>query len=225
MDDVLVRATLFTGLTAEAAQELAALFHSRTVARGTTVYREGEVTEQMFAVINGRVGITRRRRDGRSHLISVVGPGELMGGVALFDPLPFLTTATALTDLELAVVDIDVMRQWLDNSAGGGRHMLTVLAGRVRHLNELLVDRVMFTYVPSRLARAILELGERFGVETEAGIEVDHGLTQVEFAQYVGASRESVNKALARLAAMGIIRQRLGTIDILELDLLRQMVL
>src|SRR6266542_2219694 len=57
-----------------------------------------------------------------------------------------------------------------------------------------------------RAAKALIDLSTRFGVPSEEGIHVTHDLTQEELAQLVGASRETVNKALADFASRGWLR-------------------
>ena len=65
---------------------------------------------------------------------------------------------------------------------------------------------MVFSDVPGRVAKALIDLGERFGKETDEGLYVHHDLTQEELAQLVGASRETVNKALADFASRNWIR-------------------
>jgi CRP-like cAMP-binding protein len=77
--------------------------------------------------------------------------------------------------------------------------LLASLAQRLRRTNEAVGDLV-FSDVPGRVAKALIDLGERFGKQTAEGLFVHHDLTQEELAQLVGASRETVNKALADFA-------------------------
>ena len=83
--------------------------------------------------------------------------------------------------------------------------LLQALAQRLRRTNDVLADLV-FSDVPSRVAKALLGLAERFGQPTAEGIHVAHDLTQEELAQLVGASRETVNKALADFSSRGWLR-------------------
>ena len=84
-------------------------------------------------------------------------------------------------------------------------HLLRALAQRLRRTNDVIADLV-FTDVPGRVAKALLDLADRFGEPTGRGLQVNHDLTQEELAQLVGASRETVNKALADFAARGWIQ-------------------
>jgi CRP/FNR family cyclic AMP-dependent transcriptional regulator len=77
--------------------------------------------------------------------------------------------------------------------------------------NNNLAD-LIFTGVPGRVAKQLLALAQRFGTQEDGALRVTHDLTQEEIAQLVGASRESVNKALAEFAHRGWIRLDVKTI-------------
>src|SRR5699024_7006581 len=97
------------------------------------------------------------------------------------------------------------------------RAMLNQLAGRLRRTNEVVGDLV-FSDVPGRVSKAFLDLATRFGRRADDGIHVNHDLTQEELAQLVGASRETVNKALADFAARGGLRPAPPSVVLLEPD-------
>jgi len=99
--------------------------------------------------------------------------------------------------------------------------MLMALARRLRRTNENLADLV-FSDVPGRVAKALLDLSERFGNPTDEGLRVAHDLTQEELAQLVGASRETVNKALADFAARGWLRLDQRAVVLLDIERLRR---
>ena len=100
-------------------------------------------------------------------------------------------------------------------------HLLQALAQRLRRINDVKADLV-FTDVPGRVAKALLDLSERFGVQQDDGIQVNHDLTQEELAQLVGASRETVNKALADFAARGWIQLAAKSVLLIDTDRLRK---
>ena len=80
--------------------------------------------------------------------------------------------------------------------------LLQALAQRLRRTNEALADLV-FSDVPGRVAKQLLDLADKFGQPGPDGVLVHHDLTQEELAQLVGASRETVNKALADFTQRG----------------------
>ena len=172
---------------------------TRTVPRGHTVFREGDAGDRLFVILDGKVKIWRSAADGRENLLAVLGAGEMFGELSLFDPGPRTASVSAVTDSRLASLDHDDLRPLLLDRPAVAGQLLRALAQRLRRTNESIADLV-FTDVPGRVAKALLDLAEKFGTEEADGTRVQHDLTQEELAQLVGASRETVNKALSEFA-------------------------
>jgi CRP/FNR family transcriptional regulator, cyclic AMP receptor protein len=92
-----------------------------------------------------------------------------------------------------------------------------VLARRLRRTNDSVAD-LIFTDVPGRVAKALLQMADRFGSRESDGLRVKHDLTQEELAQLVGASRETVNKALADFAGRGWLRLEARAVILLDVE-------
>ena len=217
MDEVLTRAGLFQGVEAEAAEALAAGLTYADYTRGEAVFTEGEQGDTLFIVIQGKVKIGRRAADGRENMLSVMGPSDMFGELSLFDPGPRTATATVLTEARLASLAHTSLRPWISDRPEIAEQLLRVLARRLRRTNDALAD-LIFTDVPGRVAKALLGLAERFGSEDGDGLRVHHDLTQEELAQLVGASRETVNKALADFSGRGWMRVDSRAVTILDRD-------
>ena len=101
------------------------------------------------------------------------------------------------------------------------RGLLSQLAARLRKSNDVVADLV-FSDVPGRVSKALLDLSRRFGRQTDAGVLVAHDLTQEELAQLVGASRETVNKALADFVHRGWIQLQGKSVVVLDEERLRR---
>jgi len=219
--DALSEAPLFEDLSDEDARALRAMVLVVKLNRGERLFAEGDKGDKLYIIITGKIKLTKAAPDGRENLLSVHGPGEMFGELSLFDPVPRTASATAVTDAELAGVAHDDVRNWLSTRPEVSMHLLRALAQRLRRINEVKADLV-FTDVPGRVAKALLDLAERFGVQNSDGIQVNHDLTQEELAQLVGASRETVNKALADFAARGWIQLAAKSVLVVEPDRLRK---
>jgi CRP/FNR family transcriptional regulator, cyclic AMP receptor protein len=215
MDSALRSLPLFAALDDDAANALAQAMTSRTVVRGHVVFHEGDPGDRLFVVIDGKVKISRAAADGRENLLAVFGPGEMFGELSLFDPGTRTATASAITDSTLASLDHDDMRPVLLARPLVALHLLRALAQRLRRTNEAMADLV-FSDVPGRVAKALLDLSDKFGEDEEQGVRVQHDLTQEELAQFVGASRETVNKALSEFANRGWLRLEGRTVLLLD---------
>ena len=215
--EVLAQAGLFQGVTPEAREALSSGLQFGDYTRGEAVFHEGEQGDTLYIVLSGKVKVGRRAADGRENMLSVMGPSDMFGELSLFDPGPRTATATVLTDARLASLAHSSLRPWITDRPEIAEQLLRVLARRLRRTNDALAD-LIFTDVPGRVAKALLGLAERFGTQEAEGVRVHHDLTQEELAQLVGASRETVNKALADFAARGWMRVDSRAVTILDAD-------
>jgi CRP/FNR family cyclic AMP-dependent transcriptional regulator len=215
VESVLASAPLFAALDADAAAALSEMITSRKLDRGHVVFREGDTGDRLFVVLDGKVKISRAAADGRENLLAVLGTSEMFGELSLFDPGPRTATVTTVTEATLASLDHDDLRPLLTERPGVAVQLLQALAQRLRRTNEAMADLV-FTDVPGRVAKALLDLAEKFGATEADGTRVRHDLTQEELAQLVGASRETVNKALSEFAHRGWLRIEGRSVLLLE---------
>jgi CRP-like cAMP-binding protein len=197
--EVIRKAPLFTALDDAAAASLLANMVSVKIAKGSVLFAEGDEGDQLYVIAEGKLKLGTSSGDGRENLLSILGPGEMFGELSLFDPNPRTSTATAVTDAKLLGLGQEKLLPWLVENPMVSLQLLASLAQRLRRTNEAVGDLV-FSDVPGRVAKALIDLGERFGKQTDEGLYVHHDLTQEELAQLVGASRETVNKALADFA-------------------------
>jgi CRP-like cAMP-binding protein len=220
-DDVLRQAPLFSGLDDEVAQTLESSMAAVSLRRGEILFNEGDDGDQLYVVIEGKVKLGRTSPDGRENLLAILGPGQMFGELSFFDPGPRSATATAVTDVELKSLGHPALSPVLEAHPKVAHALLNQLAGRLRRTNEVVGDLV-FSDVPGRVAKALLDLASRFGRRADDGVHVNHDLTQEGLAQLVGASRETVNKALADFASRGWLRLEPRSVVILDLQRLQR---
>jgi CRP/FNR family cyclic AMP-dependent transcriptional regulator len=215
--EALFQAPLFAALDPDAAAALRSSMHEVQIGRGETLFAEGDPGERLFVITDGKIKLGRTAADGRENLLAILGRGEMFGELSLFDPGPRTATATAVTDATLFALGHDDLQPWLTGRPEVASQLLAALARRLRRTNEAMAD-LIFSDVPGRVAKQLLDLARRFGVETPDGLRVTHDLTQEELAQLVGASRETVNKALADFASRGFLRLEARAVVILDLE-------
>jgi CRP/FNR family transcriptional regulator, cyclic AMP receptor protein len=203
--DVVKRAPLFKALDDEASAALQAQMSRSRMERGDVLFHEGDRGDTLYVIAEGKIKLGRTSQDGRENLVAILGPGEMFGELSLFDPGPRTMTATAIAETQLLGLGNDSLTGLLFGRPEVSKALLAALAQRLRRTNAHLADLV-FTDVPGRVAKALLQMADRFGSRENEGLRVKHDLTQEELAQLVGASRETVNKALADFAHRGWLR-------------------
>lgn len=217
MDENLRAAPLFKALDDEAAISLRQSMVAETIKKGQVLFQEGQPGDRLFLVKSGKIKLSHASGDGRESVLMVLGPGDMFGELSLFDPGPRTSTAIAVTESEVLGLGHSDLVPWLQGRPEVAQALLQALAHRLRRTSEAMSDLV-FADVPGRVAKALLELGEKFGSPSDGGLHVNHDLTQEELAQLVGASRETVNKALADFASRGWIRLETRSVELLDVE-------
>ncbi|GAA3025438.1 MULTISPECIES: Crp/Fnr family transcriptional regulator [Actinokineospora] len=215
MDETLARAGIFQGVEPAAAEALAQTLEAVEFPRGHVIFAEGEPGDRLYIIQSGKVKLGRKSPDGRENLLGIFGPSDMFGELSIFDPGPRTSTATTVTEVRAVTMDRPALRQWIGTRPEIAEQLLRVIARRLRRTNGMLAD-LIFTDVPGRVAKALLQLAQRFGSQEAGLLRVTHDLTQEEIAQYVGASRETVNKALADFAHRGWLRLEGKSVLILD---------
>ena len=161
---------------------------------GHQIYIEGQPGERIYVVISGILKITCAVAHGRQVVRAVLGPGDVLDELTIFDAGPHSGTATCQTLVRAAWVSTSSLHRLIKQNPQLAHKWLQALARELRNRDDDFVS-LTSTDVPGRVARQLILLAQRFGEQTDGRIHVTHLLTRREFAQLVGAARESVSKA------------------------------
>ena len=112
-EEIVRRAALFTALDDASAATLRASMTEVKVAKGKTIFKEGDIGDRLFVVVEGKLKLGTSSGDGRENLLSILGPGDMFGELSLFDPGPRTATATAVVDSRLLALANDQVIGWV----------------------------------------------------------------------------------------------------------------
>jgi CRP/FNR family transcriptional regulator, cyclic AMP receptor protein len=172
---------------------------------------------------SGLVRVTRTSRLGKELVLRLLGKGETLGELGVFDAASVRTAnAIAVEPTTCVMLSRDDLHAAVRSTPELGLRLLASLVAYVRRKDEELAD-VAFLDVPGRIARKLLELAERHGEAVAGGVRIGVRLPQAELAAMVGANRENVNRALAQLVTLGALTMDRGHITILDADRLKSM--
>jgi len=225
MEELVRYSVLFRSLDDEAAEALRASMYEVRFRQGAVVFTEGDPGDSVYLVVSGQIKLARTGAGRRESLLAVLGPSQVFGELSLIDLGQRDATATALTDLAMLQLSHPDLDRWLNERPIITLGLLTQLARRLRRANDVVGDLV-FADVPTRVARTLVDLTARFSVDVPpdpehpsdpaGAVRVEHGLTQTDLAQLVGAARETVNKSLATFVARGWIRLEQRAVIVLD---------
>ncbi len=216
---VMTEAAILRCIEPGAAAALIKQLHPSEFRAGQMIFAQGDSGDWVYIIVSGKVKISLRGPGGRDNLRAIMGPTDIFGELALFDPGPRTCTATAITDVRAVWMDRATLRAWMARRPAIAEQLLQVLAQRLRHTEDELVELVS-SDVAGRVARQLLLLARRFGTREGDTLRVVHELTQDEMALLVGANRVSVNQALRSFTARGWILVEGRSVRILDPDAL-----
>ena len=219
--DILSQSFVLRGLPRQELEQLAAMMQHRVYRRGEVVLHQGDPGQTLHVVCAGRLKVVVSSESGDEAVLAVVGPGDLVGDLALLDGGPRSASIVALEPVETAALNRADFLGLLRHSPAVVEGLLAALAQTIRRLSDDVGD-LMFLDLHGRLAKKLLELADAHGRATDGSIEIQVALTQEELAGMVGATRPRVNKLLGFYEARGAIARRDRRIVILQPDLLRR---
>lgn len=205
---------LFGAVPDPARRALLAVAVRHRFARGEVVFHEGDLADTVSVVLEGRLAVRRGTAAGDTVVLAVVGPGELLGEMALLSPQARRTTSVAALEpavtLAFGFADIDALRR---RHPTVDRLLLGLLAARVRRLSDHLVEAL---HLPAdqRVLRRLDELCATYGAAPDGTVVVT--LTQAEVGELAGASRPVTNQVLRRLEDAGVVRLGRGALTVLD---------
>lgn len=174
----------------------------RSFRKSAVLMFEHDTDSRVMLVLAGRVKVTRADNDGRETLLSLRDPGDVLGELSCIDGQPRIATVAALEPVDALTMAGSAFRSYLETTP---RVAVVLLEAVARRLREATVKRSQFAVSDTmgRLAARIMELADRYGLQTDGGISVVSPLSQEELASWTGASRAGVGQALQSLRELG----------------------
>ena len=185
--DMLARNPIFAVLSPQRRRALVESGTSTKLNKGGRLFGRGAPADAAYAILSGEMEVTIEGPDGRSVFLARLGSGTVVGEMGVLDGVPRSTDVHATRKTELWRIERKYVIEALINEPGSALALLSVLARRLRD-TDALVDRTAPMDLGKRLARLLLE-------------ESTHGriiYNQSDLAHLIGASREAVNRKLAR---------------------------
>jgi CRP-like cAMP-binding protein len=198
----------------EALHALLTIARRRTFARGEIVFHRGDPADALNLILKGRFSVRIVTPLGDSAMLSVRGPGDAFGELALLGEPVRSATVSALEPAETYSVHRDEFERLRHEHPTVNDVLVGILTDRLRRLSDQLVEAY---YVPAdrRVLRRMCELAELYrSGDGEAVVP----LTQEEIAELAGTSRATVNRVLREAERRGSIELRRGRTAVLDLD-------
>jgi CRP/FNR family transcriptional regulator len=173
------------------------------------VYTAGDVGEKLYVIHKGRVKISRIAANGKEQVIRVLGPGEFMGELSLFSPLPMTDNAEVLEKSTMCIIEGKRLKGIMGKYPTIAFKVMEELSQRLEKAENLIED-INLNSVETRLAQILIKMADD---KNEVLLNMKKG----DFASQIGMSQETLSRKLTSFQEKGLIKQ-IGNRRIVLLD-------
>jgi CRP/FNR family transcriptional regulator, dissimilatory nitrate respiration regulator len=206
MDNVqiLKKSLLFSGLDEEYLAEVATIAARRTVARGETIFAEGEPATGFYLLASGNVKLCKVSPDGKEKVLHFVRPSETFAEAAFFGDGKYPAEARALEKGEALFFPREAFMGLLERNPRFSLNLIVSLSLLLRRFARQ-IEELSFAEVPARLAAYLLELTERKSVTLQGKTYLDLDMKKGELASRLGTVSETLSRTFKKLKEEGIV--------------------
>jgi len=208
--DFLATVPLLGQIPPDELQRFAEVTREKDYPKGSVILFEDDPGDSLYIVREGRVKVVLVGEDGREVILGVLGVGEHFGELSLIDDQPRSAHVIAMEDSKLLVLRRDDFRRRVEATPAVAWALLSELSRRLRRADGKIGGLVLLD-VPGRIARLLLDFADEGG-----GGTIDKPLTHQTIAQMIGASRETVSRAMREFQDagwIGVERRRISVTD------------
>lgn len=196
--------------------------HIKKIEKGTFLFQEGSVANELYIIKSGVLQISKNIPDGRELTLRMCSKGDFIGELNLFSPSErYLLTARVVESGEVGVIMKDALEEMLSQNLSLSLEFMKWMSQQFRKTQTKFRDLVLHGK-KGALYSTLIRITNSFGIKTTQGILIELPLTNQELANFCGTSREVVNRLLSDLRKANIISIDKGSIMIHDLEYLKR---
>jgi CRP/FNR family transcriptional regulator len=219
----LLRASpVFSALPPKEVAALASLVREERYRVREYVFMEGDPAQWLCVVRSGHVKIVRHSRTGKDVVLEFLGPGEVFGGVAVFERRPYPASAQATEPSVVVKLPGEAVIGLSERFPSMIREMALMIGRRLRTAHDS-VTSLAVDPVEARLASTLLRLAEREGTRTPSGVTLPFHLTRQSLADMTGTTVETAIRIVSRWLRDELVTEKDGRLVLRDVDALREL--
>ena len=178
-----------------------------SLAERGVLFQAGDVADGCYRLDHGLLKVSIASPQGDERILTILGPGSIVGELAIIDGGLRSATVVAIRDCKLSFISREAFVSCLREYPEIYSDLVSTLVSRLREADDAMAAASFLT-VKARVARALLELAEHLGRESDSGqIVILHKIRQSDIAAMAGVARENVSRTLTELKRRGLISQ------------------
>jgi len=206
---------LFCNLPPAAAQALSAITSAAAYPKGAILFVEGQSPRGVFIVCNGKAKLSTSSADGKTLILRISEPGEILGLPATVTGKPYELTAEVIEPTQANFIPREDFLFFLREHGEAALRVAQQL-GETYHSAIAEMRTIGLSHsAGEKLARFLLDLAANHD-EGKGEVKLTLTLTHEEIAQMIGASRETVTRLFADFKKRQFLQVRGSTLTIIN---------
>ena len=221
-DQLLLATAVFREVPAREIEGLIRVTRTAEYRSREFLFMEGDPSLWLYIVRSGRVKILKHSRVGKDVVLELLRPGDLFGGVAVFERRPYPATAQAMEPTEVLKIPSDSLLALSERYPSIVKEMALMIGRRLRAAHES-IKSLAVEPVEARLAATLVRLADREGKTSRAGVELPYHLTRQSLGDMVGTTVETTIRIVSRWIREGLVSEEIGRLVLKKPEALRVM--
>ncbi len=211
---------LFSGLDQAHLVEVAAIAHCRMVAKGETLFAEGEVAQGFYLLTSGSIKLCKISPDGKEKVLHFVHPGETFAEAAFFGDGRYPAEARALENGEIIMFPREEFLGLLERNPRFSLNLIISLSLLLRRFARQ-IEELSFAEVPARIAGYLIDLAERKSTTFQGKSYLTLETKKGEMASRLGTVSETLSRSFRKMKEEGILAVEGSRVTILDMERLK----
>jgi CRP/FNR family transcriptional regulator len=196
---------IFSSLNRDHLSKVVSKINHLSFNKGEAICVEGDLSNSLVIINQGQVKLTKVTKEGKEQIIRVLAPGDFFGELSIFNEKDkYNFSAYALSSVKICSLSKEAMHTILIENPEISVKILTEVSKRLMEA-ENLAQNLATNDADIRVANLISEFGEKYGHNTDLGIEVNLPMNREDMANYIGVTRETISRKLTKLQDSGVI--------------------
>jgi CRP/FNR family transcriptional regulator, cyclic AMP receptor protein len=215
---------LFCNMSESAVEALDSVKFTGLYPKGSLLFVEGEEPRGIFILCSGRAKLTTSSTEGKTLIVKIAEPGEVLGASATILGKPYEVSAETIEPSQLNFIKRDDFLKYLNTHAEACLHTAQQLSEKYHSAQREIRSLGLSQTTSEKLARLLLDWCDRGGEQTTKGIRLKVLLTHEEIAQMIGTTRETVTRLLSDFKKKKIIDVKGSSLFVLSRPSLEHLV-
>lgn len=212
----------FENVSEDGLNDLVELCQVKVCKPRSPIFAQGDDADSLYIILSGCVKIFTLSTGGKETVLTFMGPGEVLGEIAVLDGGVRTAGATPIEETRVVMLSQGRFLKYLETHPLVSLEIIRVLCARLRRTDQFVEEMTTLQAAP-RLAKALLRIADQYGKdEADGSVHLSIKVSQANLGAHAGLMRENVNRQLKLWEEEGILISKAGAITLLNPEALEE---